>query len=407
MQQRERANRRNLRFRLRMTLSRNWPASWARTTPTSPIRPPAPPPEKQPQRHARSQFDELLADQRYAATGYAPTPGPAEPQAVKDPYGSQETYAAQDPYSGQAAYAADTGREPTEDWALRPAVSDDRRPPAAFEPVYRADEGEPLYEPQGQLPPHERSFEQQAAELPRKKGWLITGALMSVAVVGLAGAVLWRSPSAMKVASGTPPLIKADTSPAKVAPENPGGIEVPNQDRQIYARGTQDDVKGVKLTGGAEQPIDVNQVARKDVPSASSAGLDLDFPGGHAAGHDGFGRHRSRSRRGAPGQDRLRPPGRHHHRPRRRAGAGDGAGPRRLARADQRRDPRARRRHGDRSGAHAAAQACRPSCDDLAHGDCHHPREAGCCSCGKRHARRDHAEARSGQARPGGGPEHG
>src|SRR4051812_6181781 len=58
--------------------------------------PPAPPPEKQPQRNARSQFDELLADQRYAATSYAPNPGAAEPQAVQDPYGSQGAYAAQD-----------------------------------------------------------------------------------------------------------------------------------------------------------------------------------------------------------------------------------------------------------------------------------------------------------------------
>jgi hypothetical protein len=33
--------------------------------------------------------------------------------------------------------------------------------------------------------------------------------------------------------SGQPPLITADPSPVKVAPENPGGMEVPNQDKLI------------------------------------------------------------------------------------------------------------------------------------------------------------------------------
>lgn len=36
--------------------------------------------------------------------------------------------------------------------------------------------------------------------------------------------------------SGPVPLIKADTRPMKTAPENPGGMEVPNQDKEIYAR---------------------------------------------------------------------------------------------------------------------------------------------------------------------------
>lgn len=37
-------------------------------------------------------------------------------------------------------------------------------------------------------------------------------------------------------ASGAPPLIRADQAPTKVAPENPGGMQVPNQDKQIYER---------------------------------------------------------------------------------------------------------------------------------------------------------------------------
>lgn len=37
-------------------------------------------------------------------------------------------------------------------------------------------------------------------------------------------------------ASGAPPLVRAEQGPAKVAPENPGGMQVPNQDKQIYER---------------------------------------------------------------------------------------------------------------------------------------------------------------------------
>lgn len=37
-------------------------------------------------------------------------------------------------------------------------------------------------------------------------------------------------------ASGAPPLVRADQGPTKVAPENPGGMQIPNQDKQIYER---------------------------------------------------------------------------------------------------------------------------------------------------------------------------
>jgi cell division septation protein DedD len=33
-----------------------------------------------------------------------------------------------------------------------------------------------------------------------------------------------------------PPLIKAEPGPTKVVPENPGGLQVPNQDKQVFGR---------------------------------------------------------------------------------------------------------------------------------------------------------------------------
>jgi cell division septation protein DedD len=37
-------------------------------------------------------------------------------------------------------------------------------------------------------------------------------------------------------AQGNPPVIRADGAPTKVAPANPGGMEIPHQDRSVYDR---------------------------------------------------------------------------------------------------------------------------------------------------------------------------
>jgi hypothetical protein len=169
--------------------------------------------------------------------------------------------------SGQSASDWDAPAEPSDDWALRTSVRDDRYAPQAEPANVHADEGEPVYEPEGQLPPHAGGFEEAARPAPKRRGWLALGAVLSVAVVGIAGAVVMRSPSGAKVAAGAPPLIKADTAPSKVQPDNPGGTEVPNQDSQVYAKGGPEDVKSVKVVGGEEQPVDVAQITRKDVPA--------------------------------------------------------------------------------------------------------------------------------------------
>ena len=63
-------------FRLRTIRSRNWPASSARTTPTSPLAAGAAAREAA-SRHVRSDFDALLAEQRSAADErYAGQPTP-------------------------------------------------------------------------------------------------------------------------------------------------------------------------------------------------------------------------------------------------------------------------------------------------------------------------------------------
>lgn len=65
--------------------------------------------------------------------------------------------------------------------------------------------------------------------------------LMILAVVALivvfSGVVFLAYRQGIKQgAQGTPPVIRADDTPVKVAPANPGGIEIPHQDKSVYDR---------------------------------------------------------------------------------------------------------------------------------------------------------------------------
>ena len=219
------------------------------------------------------------------------------PQA--DPYGRQPTaqsfedqlsaYETQSPQAGALPYqlrqpAAQP--EPEQDWAPRQAYEQHQAPQpthAAYDDRYARDEAEPVYEPQGQLPPHEQDFE--PAPRKNRKGLVAVGALLGVLAVGGAGSYAFRgSSTALKVA-GVPPLIKADTGPSKVQPVNPGGVEVPNQDRQIYNRAqVPEDLKNVKVSGRTEQPVDVEQITRRDIPAdTAQAVANGTSTGGQAA----------------------------------------------------------------------------------------------------------------------------
>ncbi len=86
-------------------------------------------------------------------------------------------------------------------------------------------------------------------------------ALVALTAVGAAGAFTWRKMGGNFASSGPPPLIKADNAPLKVAPENPGGMDIPNQNRQIY-EGRADSTRS-RVLDRQEQPIDVREAARQ------------------------------------------------------------------------------------------------------------------------------------------------
>jgi hypothetical protein len=119
---------------------------------------------------------------------------------------------------------------------------------------------------------------------PRSRKRLIAvGAVLGAAVLGLGGAFV-ASKGHTVLSRGEPPLIKAMNEPTKVQPQSPGGLEVPNQNKQIYERANQD--AQTKVVNREEQPIDVRQAARSGAQSGAPAttGGTGSIPAGLAAG---------------------------------------------------------------------------------------------------------------------------
>ncbi|SEG80001.1 SPOR domain-containing protein [Bosea lathyri] len=94
-----------------------------------------------------------------------------------------------------------------------------------------------------------------------RKGLWTAAALIAVGLIGVGGVMTFRGPTVTK--DGQPPMISADRGPTKVEPVNPGGAEIPNQNKQIYERVGGDSAAGqTKVVSREEQPVDVQQAAR-------------------------------------------------------------------------------------------------------------------------------------------------
>lgn len=87
---------------------------------------------------------------------------------------------------------------------------------------------------------------------------VLAALLLTSAAVG--GGLYWRKTGGRLDLSGPPPVITADKTPLKVAPTDPGGVEVPNQNKQIYDRKMPDGQS--RVVDAREQPVDVREVAR-------------------------------------------------------------------------------------------------------------------------------------------------
>jgi hypothetical protein len=93
--------------------------------------------------------------------------------------------------------------------------------------------------------------------------WIAPLAAVGILALGGAGTYAWFSSSVPGGAgNGEPIVIAADSDPVKVAPENPGGKTVPNQDKAVYDRvagGGSDMPTQQQLISSSEEPVDVVQ----------------------------------------------------------------------------------------------------------------------------------------------------
>ncbi|MBN9548061.1 MAG: SPOR domain-containing protein [Alphaproteobacteria bacterium] len=111
--------------------------------------------------------------------------------------------------------------------------------------------------------------EREAAQ-PRRRGMMIAALVGAVVVLGGLGALAFSFGG--KGGSEAPVIVKADNSPIKVKPENPGGTVVPNQDNKVYdavakGGGAAKPAEPVqqKLVNTTEQPVDL---ASKEPPQS-------------------------------------------------------------------------------------------------------------------------------------------
>lgn len=91
------------------------------------------------------------------------------------------------------------------------------------------------------------------------RGWIMLLVVLAV-IAGLAGVVYFAYQQGREEGIRTaPPIVRADDGPEKVAPQDPGGMEIPHQDKQIFERITGDGDTGgegvERLLPPPEEPV--------------------------------------------------------------------------------------------------------------------------------------------------------
>jgi hypothetical protein len=163
---------------------------------------PAPPSEEYDEPHQPG----YAAPARYQAEPYAPAAPPAE----HDTHSEHDRYAAGHAAHDQHAYQAqhDDSQYRAADENYQP----DDRYRVALPGQY---EGDSYYAEDGHMPPHG----EESATGNRRRGGIITiAAVLGLAVIGTAGAFGYRAFTSGSGTASTPPVIKADPTPAKTVP---------------------------------------------------------------------------------------------------------------------------------------------------------------------------------------------
>lgn len=240
------------------------PRPVARQEPSFEVVPPQPAPAvpeiSQPPAEMRGALDEFEALLRRTeprrAEAPAPMPMPAQPAPQAD-FSPDFDLPEPLPYSRPAALQGATAPRDLDE-GVQP-----HHAPAAY-----ADEAPDYGYAQAQpaMPMPEYGEDDMPDLEPRRsrKGLWAAAAVIAVGLVGVGAAFTLRGGSATK--DGQPPVITADAGPVKVEPVNPGGAEIPNQNKQIYERNPEAPAAPTKVVNNEEQPVDVQQAARSMPP---------------------------------------------------------------------------------------------------------------------------------------------
>ena len=219
--------------------------------------PPAPPAEL---RGALDEFEALLRrsdSPRHAPAPAAPVvPQQAHPAHQHDDFDLPEPLPYQRQAPVQGGVAARDLDEDVPAHAMQPAYADEQAPYAYAQPQH-GQHGQQVHDyAEDDLPDLE----------PRRsrKGLWAAAAVIAVGLLGVGATFALRGGSTST--GGQPPVIAADSGPVKVEPTNPGGAEIPNQNKQIYERSAEAPQGQSKLVNNEEQPVDVQQAARSMPP---------------------------------------------------------------------------------------------------------------------------------------------
>lgn len=130
-------------------------------------------------------------------------------------------------------------------------------------------EGDPRGQGEAEFSGGEPEYRKTAAEKPRHRNRLVSvGAGLGVLVVCVTGAMTWRGLHS-EGGGGNVPTIMADKAPLKIAPKTADGVEIPDQNKQIYDRNPKE--AQIRIVNREEQPVDVAQAARA-APRPGEAG---------------------------------------------------------------------------------------------------------------------------------------
>ncbi|GJE76896.1 SPOR domain-containing protein [Methylorubrum suomiense] len=210
-----------------------------------------------------------------AGSGAEARPGRVEPTFLDAPSPAQDDPTAQ----GRRAMTSATPSSP--DSAVPAAGQPATNPADAFD-QYLASVEHSLYAgaqnpDQAVFAEAEEGYRAGPVERPRQRGRMIqVGAGLAVLAVCVGGALAWRGSHG---GSSGPITVLADKTPLKVQPTATDGVEIPDQNKQIYDRNAKDGQ--IKIVNREEQPLDVNQAAR------SAASRNDGAPGQNAAGQNG------------------------------------------------------------------------------------------------------------------------